>query len=107
MSYTSLLYHIIFRTKYSKPIIAENYERKLYDYILEIIRNKKSKLYRIGGVENHLNLRADINPWYAIADVIKEVKEYSSKWIRSGDKFPLFEGWAVSYAAFSYNIKEK
>lgn len=107
MSYTRLLYHIIFRTKNGKNTISESYEKELYAYIMGIINNKKSKLYRIGGTENHIHLLVDIHPTFALSDFMKELKEYSSKWLANNPKFPNFEGWTVSFAAFSYGIKEK
>ncbi|MCL2597912.1 MAG: transposase [Paludibacter sp.] len=77
MSYTKLLYHIVFRTKYGKNTIPEQHEKELYAYILGIINNKKSKLYRIGGTENHLHLLIDIHPSFALSDFMKELKEYN------------------------------
>lgn len=107
MSYTRLLYHIVFRTKSSKNTIVEQHEKELYAYILGIISNKKSKLYRIGGIPNHIHLLVDIHPTFAVSDFMKELKEYSSKWLSTNPNFPDFEGWAVSFAAFSYNFREK
>ena len=107
MSYTKLLYHIVFRTKYGKNTIPEQYEKELYAYILGIIKNKKSKLYRIGGTENHLHLLIDVHPTFALSDFMKELKEYSSKWLAKNPNFPDFEGWAISFAAFSYNLSDK
>ena len=107
MSYTKLLYHVVFRTKYGKNTIPEQHEKELYAYILGIINNKKSKLYRIGGIENHLHLLIDIHPTFAVSDFMKELKEYSSKWLTKNPNFPDFEGWAVSFAAFSYNLSDK
>ncbi len=52
MSYTKLLYHTVFCTKNRKNTIPEQHEKELYAYIMGIINNKKSKLYRIGGTEN-------------------------------------------------------
>lgn len=72
-----------------------------------IVNNKKSKLYRIGGTENHIHLLVDIHPTYAVSDFMKELKEYSSKWLKQNSNFPDFEGWAVSFAAFTYNLNDK
>jgi|SRR5690554_1791242 REP element-mobilizing transposase RayT len=107
MSYTRFLYHIIFRTKNSRKTIVEQYEKELYAYIMGIVINKKSKLYRIGGTSNHIHLLVDIHPTYSIANFMKELKEYSSKWLSANRNFPDFQGWAVSYAGFTYNYNEK
>ena len=107
MSYTRLLYHIVFRTKYSKNTIPAEHEKELYAYIMGIIKNKKSKLYRIGGTENHLHLLVDIHPTFALSDFMRELKEHSSKWLATNPNFPNFEGWAVSFAGFTYNLNNK
>ena len=107
MSYTRLLYHIVFRTKSGKNSIPEQHEKELYAYIMGIINNKKSKLYRIGGIENHIHLLVDIHPTIALSDFMKELKEYSSKWLSKNQNFPNFEGWAVSFAGFTYNLNDK
>jgi len=72
-----------------------------------IIDNKKSKLYRIGGIENHIHLLVDIHPTIALSDFMKELKEYSSKWLAKNQSFPDFDGWAVSFAGFTYNLNDK
>jgi REP element-mobilizing transposase RayT len=107
MSYTRLLYHIVFRTKYGKRTIPEAHEKELYAYIMGIIENKKSKLYRIGGTENHIHFLVDMHPTFALSDFMKELKEYSSKWLAKNPNFPDFEGWAVSFAGFTYNLNDK
>ncbi|MDR2824397.1 MAG: transposase [Prevotellaceae bacterium] len=45
MSYTKLLYHVVFRTKHGKNTIPEQHEKELYAYIKGIVENKKSKLH--------------------------------------------------------------
>jgi len=107
MSYTKLLYHVVFCTKHRKNTIPETQEKELYAYIMGIINNKKSKLYRIGGTENHLHLLFDMHPSFALSDFMREIKEHSSKWLGKNTNFPDFEGWAVSFAAFTYNINDK
>jgi valyl-tRNA synthetase len=42
MSYTKLLYHAVFRTKYGKNTINETHEKELYAYIMGIVKNKKN-----------------------------------------------------------------
>jgi putative transposase len=107
MSYTRFLYHIVFRTKNSKHTIPEQHKNELYAYIMGIINNKKSKLYRIGGIPDHIHLLIDIHPTFAVSDFMKELKEYSSKWMLTNPNFPDFEGWAVSFAGFTYSLNEK
>ncbi len=107
MSYTKLLYHIIFRTKRSEQTINEMHEKELYAYIMGFIKNKKSHLYRIGGMPDHIHLLVDIHPSIALSDFMRELKVATSKWLKMNENFPYFTGWGESFAAFSYNEKEK
>jgi len=107
MSYTRLMYHIVFRTKYGKDTIPEEHEKELYAYMMGIINNKKSKLYRVGGVSNHIHLLVDIHPTIAVSDFMRELKESSSKWLKANPNFPEFTSWAISFAAFTYNLRDK
>ena len=102
-SYRQLLYHIVFRTKDSRPTINPENAEQLYAYITGIIKNKKSHLYRINGMENHLHISTDIHPSIALADFVKEIKVYSSMWMKSSNLFPKFNGWSDGYAGLTYS----
>ena len=105
-SYRQLLYHLVFRTKDSKPTIGQNNADKLYAYITGIIKNKNSHLYRINGIENHLHILSDLHPSIALADFVKEIKVSTSMWMKSGELFPLFNGWADGYGSFTCSYRD-
>lgn len=100
-SYRQLLYHLVFRTKESKPVLDKDKTPELYAYIGGIIKNKNSHLYRINGVENHLHILTDLHPSIALADFMRDIKGSSSYWINNNKLFPLFEGWAEGYGSFT------
>ena len=100
-SYRQLLYHIVFRTKDSKPTINQEKVGELYSYITGIIRNKNSHLYQINGVENHLHILTDIHPTQALASFVKDIKVSTSVWMKEKEFFPAFEGWAEGYGSFT------
>lgn len=106
MSYTKLIYHIVFRTKHSIKAINKDNERDLYAYIYGIATNYDAYVYRIGGMPDHIHILLDLPPKTALSDFMQDVKKSSSKWIKESKKFPLFEGWGEGYAAFSYSQKE-
>ena len=104
MSYTQSIYHIVFRTKYGENTIVEEHEKELYAYLYGIVKNKKSYLYRIGGMPNHIHMLVDLHPTIALSDFMKELKEKSSKWLKLQPHFPDFIGWAEGYAAISKKV---
>lgn len=106
MSYTKILYHIVFRTKNSKNTIPNDKSEILYRYIWGFMENKKCKLFRINGMPDHIHLLIDLHPTLAIADFIKELKISTNKFLRNHIDFPSFEAWAEGYAALTYSKNE-
>ena len=107
MSYRALLYHIVFRTHKSQRTITEAYERDLYNYIYGYLVNKGAKVYRIGGMPDHIHILVSIPPTVAIADLIRDMKRTSALYMESErQKFPYFEGWGKSYGIFSYSHRD-
>lgn len=107
MSYTQIIYHIILRTKNSRPAIQQKHAEELYRYIWGIIKNKKGALYRINGIEDHIHLISDLHPTVALSDYVKDIKVASSVWMKESGLFPLFNGWGDGYCALTYSYNEK
>lgn len=107
MSFTQLIYHIVFRTKYSIQAITERYETELYAYILGYMRNKGYHLYRIGGMPDHVHLLVSIPPSVSLSEFVRDLKASTSKMLRDNPRFPNFQGWNNGYAAFTYSSNEK
>lgn len=107
MSYKQIYYHIVFGTKSRKRTIPEAYCKELYQYIYGLIQNKKCKLYRINGTEDHIHIFSDLHPSISLADYIKDIKVSSSQWMKENGRFPDFIGWQDGYGAFTYSIRER
>lgn len=103
MSYTNLVYHIVLRTHRSIPSIVESYERELYAYILGYANNHNAKLYRIGGMPDHIHILISIPPSIAVSEFVRGMKFAASGWLKQNPNFPMFDGWGEGYAAFTYS----
>ena len=107
MSYTQTFYHIILRTHRSIPAIAEEHERELYSYMLGFINNVGGRLYRVGGMPDHVHLFVSLPATLAMSKFVQEIKVSTSKWLKANPHFPLFDGWSKEYAGFSYSLRDK
>lgn len=108
MSYTQLLYHIVFRPKDSVPAISTEYEEYLYRYIWGFVTNKGGVLYRIGGMPDHIHLLVQLPPTFALSDFMRDLKTATHRYVHEEiSKFPLFAGWGKSYCALSCGIDGK
>ena len=106
-SYRQIYYHIVFGTKYRHPTITEEHCEELYKYISGVIENKKSRLYRINGVEDHIHILSDLHPSLSLADFVKDIKVSTSIWMKESGKFPTFIGWQEGYGAFTCSVRSR
>lgn len=99
-TYTNLLFHVVYSTKYRKPLISRSWQDDLYGYMGGIIRSEKGVLLTAGGAPDHVHLLAKLPPTIAVSDMLRLIKTNSSKWANGRDDVRLFE-WQAGYAAFS------
>jgi len=98
---TSLLIHVVFSTKHRADLITPEVEPDLFAYIGGILKNEKSGLLASGGTMNHVHLLISQSKNVALSDLVKEIKQSSSKWIKTqGKEFAEFH-WQDGYGAFT------
>jgi len=100
-SYTNLLYHIVFSTKDRQPLITDDYQLRLYDYIGGTIRASGGISLGINGTEDHVHVLAKLRPDRALSDVLRDLKANASGWMH--DVFPDLKdfAWQRGYGAFT------
>lgn len=103
MSYTNLVYHIVFRTYRSIPAIEEAHEREFYAYVHGYIMHHRAKLYRIGGMPDHVHMLVSLPADLAVSEFVRGLKYATNGWMRNNPSFPIFAGWGEGYAAFTYS----
>jgi putative transposase len=106
-SYRQILYHITFHTKDSEKVLKNSGNEELFKYIWGVLKNNNCKLYRINGIEDHIHIICDLHPSVSLANLIKDIKVSSSKWIKEKGIYPKFIYWAEGYGAFTLSLKEK
>ena len=106
-SYRQLYYHVVFGTKFRKPTRPDVHCQLLYKYIWGIIENKKCKLYRINGCEEHIHLLVDIHPTIAVSTFVKDLKVSTSLWLKQQREFQNFEGWSEGFGIFTVSHSDK
>ena len=107
MSYIQTFYHIVFRTYQSEQTITLDHDRELYAVIMEQTTNLGGKIFRIGGMPDHVHIFVSLPSTLSIAQYVQAVKAFTSKWMKANPKFPYFRGWGHEYAAFTYSIRDK
>ena len=49
----------------------------------------------------------ELSPTMALSDLVRDIKQGSSKWAKQQAYFPQFSGWGKEYGAFSVGQREK
>jgi len=106
-TYTQILYHIIFSTKNRERSLLAESRPELFKYIWGVIKNNRGHLYRINGIEDHIHILTSLHPTVALADLIKDIKVVSSKWLHEMRICPKFTHWQAGYGAFTVSFHEK
>ena|SRR5574343_24541 len=100
-SYFFLFYHIVMVVDKRANVITENNEKRLYDYIGAFFRNRQSHLEIVNGVQNHIHLLVSIHSTECLADIMRDLKTATNRFIKKEKLFPKFKKWQNGYAAFT------
>lgn len=97
---TRILVHVSFSTKNRKNLITASVEPALHKYLGGIARSLESPALDINGTENHVHLVLSQSKNIALAELLKQFKHGSSKWIKTqGPDFTGFH-WQDGYSGF-------
>ena len=105
-TFTNLLYHIAYSTKYRQPTITTAWQADLYAYVGGLVRERDGITLEIGGVADHIHILAKLSPKLAIMDVLRDIKALSSKWVNDRQLVPNRFEWQSGYGAFSVSYSQ-
>jgi len=92
--------HIIFSTKLRQPFITDAAAPRLYPYLGGIARHRQCDLLAVGGMPDHIHLLISVHPVVALADLVRDLKANSSRFMHEELAIAEF-AWQTGYAAFS------
>jgi putative transposase len=98
-TFSSLHYHIVFSTKERRDLIHAEWRPRLHSYLGGIVRGMGGVAEIVGGVEDHVHLLASLRPVHCLADVMRDLKKDSSKWVKANVERAF--AWQEGYAAFT------
>ena len=107
MSTVNAIYHIVINTYCREMTIPESSSEEMYRSIWGSIKNHTCTLYRIGGIENHIHMLVHLHPSVSLSDLLRDIKQSTTKWAKNHPLFPMFSGWGKEYAAFSCSYSSK
>ena len=104
-THLSLHYHLVFSTKDRAPIIAAAWRERLHAYIGGVVRNVEGP-EAIGGVADHVHLLIGLRATARLADVVRDLKAVSSRWVHDEIRERAF-AWQEGYGAFTVSASQR
>ncbi len=102
-TFTQVHIHFVFAVKNRLGIIQSKWKEALYKYITGIAQNNNHKILAINGMSDHIHILIGVRPSQSISDLMKDIKQSSSKWINDNKLTALHFEWQEGYGAFSYS----
>jgi REP element-mobilizing transposase RayT len=100
-SYTQLNVHITFHIKTGTvPIVPADLPR-LFSYLGGCASEQGAKAIVVGGMPDHIHMLVSIPATITISELIKNIKVWSSKWLKTQDSAYRGFAWQDGYGAFS------
>jgi REP element-mobilizing transposase RayT len=89
-----------------ESLIIPEIKNQLYKYITGIVTNQKQKLLVINGMPDHVHILINCKPSIKLSDLVKEIKEHSTKFINAQKIIKGTFYWQNGFGAFSISKKE-
>jgi len=101
-SLTQIYLHIVFSTKNREPFLHDKpFRARVHAYLAGICKGLDSPCLQVGGVADHVHVLSRLAKTIAVADLIRELKRDSTKWIKlEAPDLGEFH-WQGGYGAFS------
>jgi REP element-mobilizing transposase RayT len=102
-SLSKVYVHITFSTKKHFPLIDDQIEDSLFEYLGGICKGLNCNPVQVGGHKDHVHILCLLSKQISQSKLLEEIKKNSSKWIKTKDsKYSNFY-WQDGYAIFSVN----
>jgi putative transposase len=100
-SLSNILLHIVFSTKLRHPWIDTEIETELFKYIATACRTLECPTHAVGAANDDIHIACTLSRTVTVSKLVQELKQDSSKWIKTkGDTYTNF-AWQSGYGAFS------
>jgi putative transposase len=105
-TYTQLYIHCVFAVKGRENLISPKWKEDLYKYISGIIKGKEQKPIIVNGMPDHVHILIGLSPTMPVSDIVRDIKNNSSKFINERRFIQGKFQWQSGYGAFSYSYSQ-
>lgn len=101
-TFSQLYIQVVFAVKGRENLISQSWKDDLHRYIAGIIKGKAQKSIIVNGMPDHIHAFLGLKPSMAVSDLVRDIKNNSSKWINENKLIKGKFSWQEGYGAFSY-----
>lgn len=93
--------HLIFSTKNRRPLLTDIVRSELHSYAIGIMADVNCFVLAINSVTDHMHILFELNKTLPLATAVQNVKQGTSRWLKT--KSPNLQDfqWQNGYGAFS------
>ncbi len=101
-TYSQIYIQVVFAVKGRNNLLQKPWSEKVFKYISGIIKEKGQKPIIVNGVADHVHIFVGIKPSVSLSDLVRDIKNNSSKFINEQGWIREQFAWQTGYGAFSY-----
>ena len=102
-TYSQIYIQAVFAVKNRENLLQKQWREDVFKYMAGIIREKKQKSIIVYGVEDHVHLFIGLKPSMRLSDLIRDIKNNTTKYINDRKLVKGIFSWQEGYGAFSYS----
>ncbi len=105
-SLSKVVTHLVFRTKYRRPVLREEWQPQLWEYAGGVLHRLSCQPIAIGGIEDHVHLLFSLSRTVTMAHVVSETKTATSRWLKEQMGMPMDFHWQRGYGVFAVHATQ-
>jgi REP element-mobilizing transposase RayT len=102
-TYSQIYIQIVFAVKGRANLLHKPWRTEVFKYIAGVIREKGQKPIIVNGVSDHVHVFVGMKPSMSISDLVRDIKNNSSKFINESGFLKQKFAWQAGFGAFSYS----
>jgi len=102
-SFTQIHIQIVIVVSGRNSHLMPEWRQVVFKYISGIIKQKGQKSLIVNGVSDHVHILLGLKPSMRLSDLVRDIKNNSSKYINEQVYLPFKFKWQKGYGAFSYS----
>jgi len=101
-TYTQIYIQVVFAVKGRRNLLQKPWRETVFKYMAGIMKEKGQKPIIVNGVADHVHVFIGFKPSCSLSDLVRDIKNNSSRFINEKDWVNGKFSWQAGYGAFSY-----